>query len=94
MNAEKTKPWEAQSLMKILNGVLNKLEVDYGPIDPKEVLKNECLYQYLGFIWQTLDLGFWQTKEHIKKILEVILNILVPHDSVKADYAKSSIASR
>ena len=33
MNAEKTKPWKAQSLMKILNGVLNKLK-GYGSINP------------------------------------------------------------
>jgi hypothetical protein len=33
MNAEKTKPWKAQSLMKILNGVLEKLK-KYGPINP------------------------------------------------------------
>jgi hypothetical protein len=26
MNASKTQPWQAQSLMKILNGVLNKLK--------------------------------------------------------------------
>ena len=73
MNAVKTQPWKAQSLMKILNGVLKKLKKNYGPIDPKEVLKNECLYQYLAFIWQTLDLGFWETKEHVKKILAEIL---------------------
>ena len=34
MNAVKTQPWKAQSLMKILNGVLKKLK-KYGPIDPK-----------------------------------------------------------
>lgn len=38
MNAQKTQPWKAQSLMKILNGVLDKLkyrkELDPGPIDP------------------------------------------------------------
>jgi hypothetical protein len=59
MNAEKTQPWKAQSLMKILNGILDKIKNQYGPINPSETLKNECLYQYLSFIWQTLDLGFW-----------------------------------
>ena len=85
-----TQPWKAQSLMKILNGVLAKL-ASYGPIDPKEVLKNECLFQYLSFVWQTLNLGFWEKKENIKTILSEILRLLEPHKDVAADYAKSSI---
>jgi hypothetical protein len=30
--------------------------------DPTDTLKNENLYHILDFIWQTLNLGFWQKK--------------------------------
>ena len=80
-------------MMKILNGVLDKLK-DAGPIDPSQTLKNECLFQYLSFIWQTLNLGFWEKKENIKDILKEVLRILEPHPSVSANYALSSIESK
>ena len=37
----------------------------------------------LDFIWQTLNLGFWENKEQIKGILDNILVILQPHHNIK-----------
>lgn len=55
-------PWKAQAIMKVLDGICLKLK-KFGPIEadphPKKMLQNYNLYQILGFIWQTLNLGFW-----------------------------------
>jgi hypothetical protein len=34
------------------------------------------LYHLLDFVWQTLNLGFWQTKDQIKDILRLVMKIL------------------
>jgi hypothetical protein len=48
----------------------------------------------LNFIWQTLNLGFWEKKEEVKEILTDITKILEPHPSVVRNYAEASIESR
>lgn len=91
--ASDAKPWNSSALMKVLNGMTDKLK-KFGPINPVETQTNSNLYQILSFIWQTLNLGFWEKKEIVKDILNEILRILEPHPSVSANYAKASIESK
>ncbi len=79
--------------MKVLNGITYKLK-KFGPINPVEILTNFNLDQILCFVWQTLNLGFWQKKETAKGVLNEIFRILMPHPEVAKDYAKSSIQSK
>ena len=66
--ASDAKPWTSTALMKVLNGMTDKLK-KFGPIDPSETQTNSNLYQILSFICQTLNLGFWEKKEIVKDIL-------------------------
>jgi hypothetical protein len=56
--ASEAKPWNSTALMKVLNGITDKLK-KFGPINPAERQTNSNLYQILSFVWQTLNLGFW-----------------------------------
>jgi len=54
--------------------------------------QNQNLYHILDFIWQTLNLGFWSSKEEIMSILSDILNILKPFPGIK--YSQVKIESK
>jgi hypothetical protein len=49
---------------------------EYGPIDPAEDKKNRTLLTVLKFVWETLNLGFWNNKHSVKEILTDVLKIL------------------
>lgn len=91
--SSEAKPWNSTALMKVLNGMISKLK-KFESINPAEKQTNENLYQILNFIWQTLNLGFWEKKETVKDILNEVLRILRPHPDVAQDYAKYSIESK
>ncbi len=54
------KPWNPP-INKVLKVLLDKLS-QFGPINPAEIAQNQNLYHILDFIWQTLNLGFWENK--------------------------------
>jgi hypothetical protein len=82
--ASKTnKPWDPP-FDRILARLLNKLK-EYGPIDPNEDKKNRTLLTVLKFVWETLNLGFWNSKHSIKEILTDVLKILQKSDRI-SDY--------
>ena len=88
--ASEAKPWNSTALQKVLKGIIGKLK-QFEPINPAEMQTNSNLYQILGFVWQTLNLGFWQKKQDVKEILNEILRILEPHPEVAKNYEKASI---
>lgn len=80
------KPWDPP-INRVLKNLQKKLK-QFGPIDPQEIRKNENLFHILDFIWQTLNLGFWENKLQVKEILDDILAILKPHPNVNYEKAK------
>ena len=80
-------------LKRVLTCLKNKLE-KYGPIDPKDYQGNSNLFEILGFMWQTLNLGLWEKKEHVKDIFLMLKRILEPHQVVKADYQRSRVETK
>ena len=84
------KPWDPP-INRVLRVLLQKLRT-FGPIHPKEMAKNQNLYHILDFIWQTLNLGFWSSKEEISNILGDVLKILQPYD--KINYKEVKLESK
>ncbi len=69
----------------------------YGPINPDPSCsdQNEKLLEILRFIEQTLNLGFWKTKEELKEILDETLKIMQPHEDILAtNYEKAQVPSQ
>jgi len=48
--------------------------------------QNSNLYEILNFLWQTLNLGFWEKTQEVQDILDNVIKILEPHPSILADY--------
>lgn len=83
------KPWHPP-INRVLRVLLEKLK-KFGPINPAEMSINMNLFHILDFVWQTLNLGFWESKEQIKGILQDVLNILKPHPIINGKYAEARI---
>lgn len=82
----KTKPWNPP-INRVLRVLLEKVR-NFGPINPAKMAQNQNLFHILDFIWQTLNLGFWSSKEEIKSILADVLKILQKHPDIKYPQAK------
>jgi hypothetical protein len=75
------KPWEPP-LDRILARLLTRVK-DFGPIrsgaeseDSEAVYKqNQVLLTLLKFMWESINLGFWQNKASVKEILTDVLHI-------------------
>jgi hypothetical protein len=78
------KPWEAP-LDRILVRLLARVK-SFGPIETRDeegteegvascYFSNRVLLTLLHFLWETVNLGFWNNKENAKEILTDVLKI-------------------
>ena len=91
------KPWEAP-LDRILNRLLERIKT-FGPIDTKDAegtdegiaacyFNNRVLLTLLRFLWETVNLGFWNTKESAKEILNYVLEICKKGEHISYEDAR------
>jgi hypothetical protein len=63
------------------------------PVGKENYSKNRILLTLLKFLWETINLGFWHSKEKVKEILTDILNLLRKSDDI-AEYKDVMIESK
>jgi hypothetical protein len=55
--------------------------------------KNQIILTLLKFLWETINLGFWHSKEKVKELLTDVLNMLRKSDEI-TDYKSVMIESK
>lgn len=90
------KPWDSP-LARVLEKLLEKLkgyrESPISPVGEENYRKNQILLTLLKFLWETINLGFWHSKECVKEILTDLLNLLRRSDEITS-YEEVMIESK
>lgn len=80
-------------LEKLVAKLKTHKESPISPVGPENYTKNQILLTLLHFLWETINLGFWHSKEKVKEILTDLLNLLRKSEEI-SDYSEVMIESK